>query len=253
MSDSVQRDDVELIAGRNTVLESLRDGALVEKVFIMFGVRGDFEKEIRYLCKQSNVHLVTLPRERMQRMYSGNHQGVLAWISPIRYHDLDTILGLTYESGEIPLIVFLDRVTDVRNFGAIARSAEVLGAHAICISKKGSAQMSAEAIKSSAGALLKIPVCRAPNLLNAIQTARQHGLNVLAAEMNGSIELEATDLAKPTVILMGSEGKGLSRELLELADERVSIPQIGSVESLNVSVACGIILYEAMCQRKQAN
>lgn len=240
----------QIIYGRNAVIEALHEGTQLDKVILQRGVRGDFEKELRKLCRDKSVPMTVVPKEKLNKFTKGNHQGVLAIISLITYYAIEDVLPLIYEQSGTPLIVILDGVTDVRNFGAIARSAEVFGAHALVIPDKGAAMINAEAVKTSAGALLKIPVCRVKSLANAIDYLKLSGVSVLASDLSAKKNLDEIDLQQPVGIVMGSEGDGISQGVRQRADELFIIPQIGETDSLNVSVANGVILYEVQRQRK---
>ena len=213
------------------------------------GVRGDFEKEIRQFSREHHIPLQVVPKERLNRMVKGNHQGIIGFLSLIPYYRLEDLLPTIYERSEIPLLVLLDSVTDVRNLGAIARSAECSGAHALVIPRKGSALINAEAIKTSAGALTKLPVCREGSLVKAIEWLRLSGVRVLASDLSAEKPLYEMDLHGPVCLVVGSEGEGISKAVRQEADELFIIPQRGTTDSFNVSVAAGIMLYEALRQR----
>ena len=179
----------------------------------------------------------------------GNHQGFLGFLAMVEYQKLEDVLPFVYEKGEVPLLILLDNVTDVRNFGAIARTAEVMGVHAIVVPLQGAALLNAEAMKTSAGALSRIPICREKNLSQVLDYLAQSGVRVVASDLKGRSKLYEVDFTPPTAILMGSEGEGVNMALLRRADERFIIPQVGTTDSLNVSVATGVILYEVLRQR----
>jgi len=191
-----------------------------------------------------------VPLEKINKFTRKNHQGVVAFVSPVQYHTLEQIIPAIYEAGRTPLILALDRITDVRNFGAIARSAECMGADAIVIPTRNGAQINADAVKTSAGALNFIPVCRERNLIDAVKLMKDSGLNIVACSEKGNKPLQKTDMVLPAVIIMGNEEDGVSEELLQLSDEVAKIPMTGKIASLNVSAAAGMILYEASCQRR---
>ena len=237
------------IVGRNPVLEALESGVEMDKVFLQVGVRGEFEKAVRKACGTANVPLSVVPKEKLNFFYRGNHQGVIGIASLIKYQNLEDILPQAYEASQSPLFVMLDKVTDIRNFGAIARSAEVFGAHALIVSKKGGAIINEDAIKSSAGALMHIPVCREASLKQAAQYLMDSGVRVFCADLSGQLPLHAMDFSGPTCIIMGAEGSGVNPDLLREIKEKFVIPQYGTTDSLNVSVATGIILYEVSRQR----
>jgi len=238
-----------MVYGRHPVLEALQAGQPVDKVMLQRGVRGPFEKELRDACKQNGASLQVVPKERLNALVRGNHQGVIALLSAVRYQQLADVLPLIFERGEVPLLVLVDRVSDVRNFGAIARSAEVCGAQAMVTSRKGGAPVNAEAVKASAGALNRLPVCRESSILEAVTLLQHSGIQVAVSHLEGAQLLEEVDFTQPIALVLGSEGRGVSRELVRAADVGFRIPQVGQSNSFNVSVAAGIMLYEAMCQR----
>lgn len=213
------------------------------------GTRGDFEKELRKLTKDHNIPVQVVPKDRLNQMVSGNHQGVVAFLSPIRYYRLEDLIPTVYEKSEVPLIILLDSVTDVRNMGAIARSAEICGAHALVVPRRNSAQINAEAIKASAGALTKIPVCRESSLVAAVETLRMSGIRLLVSDLQAEQRIYQLNMTVPLALVVGAEGRGVSRDLIRAADETFIIPQWGTTDSFNVSVAAGIMLYEVMRQR----
>jgi 23S rRNA (guanosine2251-2'-O)-methyltransferase len=246
-----EKNSTELLYGRHPVVDALENGRTIEKVLLSNAIHGEFEKRLRFLCKEANVPLQVVPKEKLNSITRKNHQGVLAFVSPIPYYTLEDIIPMIYDKGETPLIVLVDGVTDVRNIGAIARSAEASGAHALVLPKKGSAQINEEAMKSSAGALTMLPVCRVNSLMHAVEFLQLNGITVIAADLKGDKMLYDLDLTGPTAIVMGDEAKGVNRMLLELVDEHFLIPMRGKTDSYNVSVATGIILYEVMKQQLQ--
>ncbi|MBK7409374.1 MAG: 23S rRNA (guanosine(2251)-2'-O)-methyltransferase RlmB [Saprospirales bacterium] len=239
-----------LIFGRHPVVEAIEGGQTIEKVLLQQGTRGELEKTLRHLCKAKGIPLQYVPKEKLDYLVKGgNHQGLAALITPIPYQDLDQLLASLPAKGESALLILLDGVTDVRNFGAIARSAEICGAHALVIPQQGGAAINADAIKTSAGALTRIPVCRESSILTAIDLIKSYDIQILASSLENSQLIYEIDLKKPTAIILGSEGKGIQPPLLRAADQRIRIPQVGETESFNVSVAAGIMLYEAVRQR----
>lgn len=242
-----QRDD--LIYGRHPVLEALEAGRPVDKVYLQQGTRGDFEKELRQMCKLHEVPFTIVPQAKMGRMVRGNHQGVVAQLAATAYQKVENLLPLIYERGETPLLLLLDGVTDVRNLGAIARSAEVCGAQGLIIPQKNSAGLTPDAVKSSAGALLRIPVCREKSLVNTIEFLQMSGVKVIASDLKAERYLADVTLNEPLCIVMGAEGEGISTGVGRAADQTFKIPQVGELNSFNVSVAAGILLWEAMKAR----
>lgn len=237
------------VFGRHPVIEAINSDKTIDKVLLQQDVAGEMAREIRKLCKEKFIPLQMVPKERLNRFVRGNHQGVMCWISLIEYQKLADVLPAIYERSEVPMILLLDGITDVRNFGAIARSAEVLGAQAIVIPRKKSAQITPDAIKTSAGALLEIPVCREPSIIAAMEYLQQSGVQIFASDLKSRWEMKDVDFSVPCALVIGAEDRGVSRSLLNIVDKTFIIPQTGKTDSLNVSVATGIMLYEAMRQR----
>jgi len=238
------------IYGRNPVTEALEKGQKIEKVFLQNNITGEFEVQIRQACTAKNIPLTKVPPRKLNDLSrSHNHQGIVAYISPVAYTTVDELVPKLIAEGKVPLLVVLDGVTDVRNMGAIARSAKVFGAHGIVVPAKGTARVSEEMVKSSAGAVLDIPICRENSLFVALETLQMHSVTVYASDINAKKTIAEQDLKGPTAIIMGSEDKGVSRKAIQIADDTIKIPQVDSFDSLNVSVAAGIILYEVLLQR----
>lgn len=240
--------DNNLIFGIRPVVEAIEAGREIEKLYIRKGAEGQLMTELRDLCLRHRVHVQEVPVEKLNRLVRGNHQGVVAQIAAIAYVQLDDILERVPDD-ETPLVVVFDGVTDVRNFGAIARSAECAGAHGLVTSLKSSAPVNAESMKSSAGALSLIPVCRAGSIRGTLKILQSEGFRIVAATEKSDELLFEADLSGPTAIVMGSEDTGISKEVLKLCDMRLAIPIRGSVESLNVSAAAAVMLFEAVRQR----
>ena len=238
-----------IIFGRHPVLEAIQSGKTIDKVIMQQGFKGPLEKEIRQICKAHQIPMQLLPKERITRIVPGNHQGVIAFLSLIEYQKLEHILPHIYEQSQVPLFLLLDGITDVRNFGAIARTAEVMGVHALVIPRKKSAQINADAIKTSAGALLKIPVCREASIVASIDFLQQSGVQIFASDLMAATPIGQLDFTSPTALVIGAEDRGVSPSILKMVDQRFIIPQIGETDSLNVSVATGMMLYEVIRQR----
>lgn len=238
-----------IIFGRHPVLEAIQSGKTIDKIIMQQGFKGPLEKEIRHTCKAHQIPMQLLPKERIARIVSGNHQGVIAFLSLVEYQKLEHILPFVYEQSQVPLFLLLDGITDVRNFGAIARTAEVMGVQAIVIPRKKSAQINADAIKTSAGALLKIPVCREASIVGAIDFLQQSGVQIFASDLEATTSIRQLDFTVPTALVIGAEDRGVSPSILKLVDQRFIIPQMGETDSLNVSVATGMMLYEIVRQR----
>jgi len=239
----------DCIFGLRSVIEAIRAGKPIDRLLIRQGLQGPLYHELMVEVRKYNVPFQIVPLERIELVTRKNHQGVLAWLSLIEFQNIENLLPMIFEKGEDPLIIALDGVSDVRNFGAIVRSADCLGAHAIVIPEKGSARITADAIKTSAGALHYFPVCREKSIVRSVEYLKQSDLKVIAATEKSGLEISKAPLKGPVVIIMGAEDKGISRELSALADQNVKIPMTGNIASLNVSVAAGILLYETARQR----
>jgi 23S rRNA (guanosine2251-2'-O)-methyltransferase len=238
-----------LIYGRHPVLDAINSGKTIEKVFLMQGTTGPLEKELRKLSQMHGFPMSMVPKEKLQRMVPQNHQGVAAQIGLIEYKSIEDVLPFVFEKGEMPLFLILDGVTDVRNLGAIARSALLCGVHAIIVPSKGTALVNADAVKSSAGAIQNIDICRVKSLVTTIRYLRDSGVQVFASNIPSEKGLHELDLTGPTAIVMGDEGEGVGNGVLKEVEQEFWIPQIGDTNSFNVSVASGIVLYESMRQR----
>ena len=238
-----------MIFGIRPVAEAIEAGREIERVYIRKGGEGQLLGELRELLARHRINTREVPVERLNRLTRGNHQGVVATISPIGYLSLDEMLE-RIPADETPLLVILDGITDVRNFGAIARSAECAGAHGIITPIKNGAPVNADAIRTSAGALSRIGVCRTGSIRNAINTLRAAGIRIAGATEKSEKTLFEADMTCPVAIVMGSEEDGISKGVLKLCDERLAIPLAGKVESLNVSAAAAVMLFEAVRQRQ---
>jgi 23S rRNA (guanosine2251-2'-O)-methyltransferase len=239
----------DVIFGLRPVIEAIKAGKVIDRLLVKQGLQGPLYHELMTEVKKNGIVFQIVPIERIEIVTRKNHQGVLAWLSLIEYQSISNLLPMVYEQGVDPFFVALDGVSDVRNFGAIVRTAECLGAHAVIIPEKGSARITADAIKTSAGALHSLPVCREKSIVRTIEFLKESGLKVFCADESSDIQAGTVNLTGPSVLVMGSEDKGISRELLSLADERISIPMSGTINSLNVSVAAGILIYEIFRQR----
>ncbi|MFR9523257.1 MAG: 23S rRNA (guanosine(2251)-2'-O)-methyltransferase RlmB [Rikenellaceae bacterium] len=237
-----------ILFGIRPVVEAIEAGKQIEKIFVKKGAEGQLMTELRDLCFRHRLRVQEVPIEKLNRLTRGNHQGVVAQISAIAYVELQDILDRVPED-ETPLIVVFDGVTDVRNFGGIARSAECAGAHGLITPLKNSAPVNAEAMKSSAGALSSIPVCRVGSIRTTLMTLQAEGYQIVAATEKSTKLIYEADFRQPTVLVMGSEDVGISREILKLCNEQLAIPLIGHIESLNVSAAAAIMLFEVVRQR----
>lgn len=243
------RETQEMIYGIRPLMEAIRSGKEVEKAFLQKGAGSQALKELVVLLKERKIPFQTVPVEKMNRLTRKNHQGVVAYIAPVQFYNIEQLLPALYEKGKEPFILVLDRVTDVRNFGAMLRTAESAGVDAVLIPSKGSAQLNSGTIKSSAGAIFKIPICREHNLKDALTFLKNSGLKLVAVtEKAGNLHFQE-ELSGPLALIMGSEGEGISEAYLKLTDVKVKIPMLGEIESLNVSVAAGVLMYEVVRQR----
>ncbi len=238
-----------MIFGIRAVIEAAEAGKDIDKVLVKRELSGELFKELQEVLRRCEIPMQKVPLERIDRITRKNHQGVIAFTSAVTYQKLDQIVPFLYEQGKSPLIVLLDGITDVRNFGAIARTCEVAGVDAIVIPARGSVSVNADAIKTSAGALHIIPVCRENSLKDAVVFLKNSGIRVVAATEKAAKNYTVADMSVPVAILMGSEDEGVSPEILRVCDELVKVPQFGSIQSLNVSVAAGVMIYEVVRQR----
>lgn len=239
----------EMIFGVRAVIEAIQAGTEIDKVLIKKDIQSEVAKELFAVLKQTFIPVQRVPVERIDRITRKNHQGVVAFISPVTYQRTEDLVPYLFEQGKNPLFIMLDGVTDVRNFGAIARTCECAGVDAVIIPNKNSVSVNADAIKTSAGALLSLPVCRENNLTQTIRFLKDSGFKIVAATEKGDYDYTKADFHSPTCIIMGAEDKGVSYDNLALCDEWIKIPLFGYIESLNVSVAAGILIYKAIEQR----
>jgi len=244
-----KRETNQRVYGIRAVIEAIDSGKEIESLFVQRGLGGALFLELKQLLAQRGISYQQVPIEKLNRMTRKNHQGVIAVISPITYQRTEDIVPTIYESGEVPLLLILDGITDVRNLGAIARTAECAGVHALVVPKKSSAEINPDAIKTSAGALYKINVCREDSLLKTARLLQESGIQLVACTEKTDRSLYELDYTGPTALLLGSEEQGIADELLRIADHLAKIPMVGSIASLNVSVSAGVALYEAVRQR----
>lgn len=238
-----------LLIGRKPVLEALEQGTPVEKIFLLRTAMGPEIQSIKQIAREQNVPISQVPAEKLQGMTKAQHQGVVAWTSLLQYVDLQAAISHVVDQGKTPLFMLLDGVTDVRNVGAIARSALCCGAQGLILPTSHAASLTEEAIKTSAGALRKIMLCRTPSVQQAMDVLRLNGIQILGTQMQGSIPVYEADLSIPSAVVMGAEDTGISKEVIKRADQLIRIPMATNFDSLNVSVAAGMILYEALRQR----
>ena len=243
------RSSMPLLVGRKPVLEALEQGVTIEKIFLLRTASGEDINRIKQRAKEYNIPISQVPVEKLDYMTKVQHQGIVAWTSLLQYTDLQAGISYVVEKGEVPLFLLLDGITDVRNVGAIARSALCCGAQGIILPTSHAASLNEDAIKTSAGALRKILLCRTPSVQQAMDVLRLNGIQVLGTQMKGSVPVYESDMTIPSCIVMGAEDTGISKDVLKRADVLIRIPMVTAFDSLNVSVAAGMILYEAAKQR----
>ena len=244
-----QRPEKDMIFGIRAVIEAVQAGKDIDKILMRRDMTSELSRELFNALTGRKIPVQYVPIEKLNHITTKNHQGVVAFISPITYQNIEDIIPGIYEEGRMPFIVVLDGVTDIRNFGAIARTCECAGVDAIVIPTKGGASINPDAVKTSAGALLTIPVCREENLGNALKFLVSSGIKLVAASEKATKNYTSASLKEPIAIVMGSEDEGVNSDHLRLCDEMVSIPMLGSIGSLNVSVAAGVLIYETVRQR----
>lgn len=238
-----------LIIGRQPLVEAMETGRPVDKILMQKNISGDAIATIRQLARDKNIPIQMVPQEKLHSLTRANHQGIIAFAALVQYMDLQQVIDHVVSNGDVPLFIMLDGVTDVRNIGAIARSAHCCGAQALVIPDKGVGALNEEAMKSSAGALEHIHVCRVNSLLKAVDTLHLNGIQVFTSEMRADKKVYELQMQEPCCIIMGDEGKGVQPYLAKAADAFFTIPMANKFDSFNVSVATGIVLYEAMKQR----
>lgn len=239
----------DFIFGLRPVIEAIEADKTIDKIFLQNGLQGPIYAELKSLLAKYKIRPNYVPVEKLNRFTRKNHQGVVAFISDIPFESIEQVLPQIFEEGKTPFLLILDRLTDVRNFGAIARTAECVGIDAIILPEKGSAPINSDAIKTSAGALYNIKICKEKNLAHTVDFLQQSGVKVFAATEKAQNLIYDADFTEPCAIVMGNEETGISKEVLHHADEKIKLPIVGKTQSLNVSVACGAILYEAVRQK----
>ena len=243
----VQNND--MVYGFRPIIEAIKSGKTFDKLFVQKSLSGDLADEFHELVKSNKVITTKVPPEKLNRFTRKNHQGVVGFISPIEFANIDHIIDQCFAEGRDALILVLDRITDVRNFGAIVRTAECVGVDAIVVPSRGAAQISGDAMKTSSGALNLVPICRTNNLVALLKSMQQSGLSLIACTEKTDTSLYEVTYTQPSIIIMGSEDTGISSEIMSLCDFKAKIPMTGKIQSLNVSTSTGIILYEAIRQR----
>lgn len=239
-----------LIVGREAVIKAMQSGKALERIYLQSNVHGPWVEEVRQMAREALVPVLQVPVEKINRLNVFNHEGCVAQIARIQYQDLQQILSFTIEQGQVPLLVMLDGITDIRNIGAITRSAVCFGAHALIIPERGVGALTEDAVLTSAGALDLIPVCRVQNLSDAVELLHLNGVRVFASEMTAEKNIYQLPLDEPCCLILGSEEKGVQASLMKQSDSAFHIPMPGEFESLNVSVAAGIMLHQVAYQRR---
>ena len=245
-----KRSKQQLVYGMRPVMEAIEAGTQIDKVLIQNGLEGKLVQELKLKLRQAGLPFQYVPEEKLQKLTDGNHQGVVATISAIRYQSFEEVVDRLAQEGKVPFLLLLDHITDVRNLGAIVRTAECAGVHAVVIPEHGTAAINEDAIKTSSGALLRVPICREGNLKTVVNYAKQCDIQVVAATEKSHLSYLELNYQRPTMIIMGSEDTGISNELLKLSDARAKLPIMGEVQSLNVGVAAGVFMYEVLRQRQ---
>ncbi|WP_439184741.1 23S rRNA (guanosine(2251)-2'-O)-methyltransferase RlmB [Carboxylicivirga taeanensis] len=244
-----QAKEQQMVFGIRAVQEAINAGKEIEKVMIKKGLQGALFQAFLDLVREHQIPFQFVPIEKLNRVTRQNHQGVIAMISPVTYQNIEQLVPMLYDAGKEPFIMVLDHITDVRNFGAIARTAECAGVDAIVIPETGAAAVTSDAMKTSAGALHTIPVCRVRSLLSTVEYLQNSGLKVVAATEKGAVDYDKANYRGPIALVMGAEDRGVNPKILAAADVKSKIPVLGEIESLNVSVAAGILMYEILKTR----
>ncbi len=237
------------IFGIRAIIEAIQAGKEIDKVFIQKEAQGELMKDLMKVLKRNNVNFSYVPVEKLNRLTPNNHQGAVASIAPISFHDLETMIESVLESGQTPLFLILDQISDARNFGAIIRTAECTGVNGIIVQKQGSAPVNGDTVKTSAGAVFNVPICKVEHIKDAIFHLQGSGIKTIAATEKTDQTIYDIALNEPIAIIMGSEDRGVNPSVLKIVDEKAKLPMFGTISSLNVSVACGAFLYETIRQR----
>jgi len=240
-----------MMFGTRAVMEAIKAGRDIEKIYIQAGLNNDLAKELINLARTNKVPFTFVPLPKLNKLSSKNHQGVICMLSAVQFAPLENIIDKIYSDGREPFFLILDRITDVRNFGAIARTAECAGLDGIIVGESGNAPITGDAMKTSAGALSYLPVCRTDNMKKTIQYLKESGIQIVACTEKASQSLYELDFKAPVALIVGSEEDGISNQLLKEADHVAKIPMRGKIESLNVSVATGIAIYEVLRQKQR--
>ncbi|WP_285270214.1 23S rRNA (guanosine(2251)-2'-O)-methyltransferase RlmB [Kaistella rhinocerotis] len=242
----------DFIFGLRPVMEAIDAGKTVDKIFLQNALQGEIYQELKNLLSKHGIRPNYVPVEKLNRFTRKNHQGVVAFISDVPFEKIEDVLPRLFEEGKTPFLLILDRLTDVRNFGAICRTAECVGVHAVILPEKGAAPINSDAIKTSAGAIYNLKICKEKNLAHTVDFLQQSGVQVFSATEKANKLIYDVNFTEPCAVVMGNEETGISKEVLHHSDEKIKLPIEGKTQSLNVSVACGAILYEAVRQKMTA-
>lgn len=245
----MDKEKTSIIYGIRAIIEAIKSNESIDKIFLQKGLKGPLFSELEQLCRKERLNVSYVPSEKLHRLTKENHQGAVAQIAPINFWHIEELVENILSKNKTPLFLILDQLSDVRNFGAIVRTAECTGVDGIIIQKKGGAPVNADAIKTSAGAMFKIPICKVDHIKDAVYHLQASEINVLAATEKTDELIYHKNLNQPIAIIMGSEGKGINPSVVKICDGSLKLPILGDIDSLNVSVACGAILYEVVRQR----
>lgn len=238
------------IYGIRAILEAIDAEQSINKIFLQKGLRGELFQELEASVRKNGISCSYVPVEKLNRLTKSNHQGAVAQISPVKFHDFESLVEQVLEQKKVPFLLLLDQISDVRNFGAIIRTAECSGVDALIVPKYGTAPITDDTVKTSAGAAFKLPIAKVDHLKDAIFYLQSSGIKVIAATEKTEDEIYAVDFSQACAIVMGAEDKGISASILSTVDHKAKLPLMGQIGSLNVSVACGVFLYEVVRQRK---
>lgn len=238
------------IFGIRAIIEAIQAGKEIDKVFVQKDAQGDLMRDLMKVMKRAGINFSYVPVEKLNRLTPNNHQGAVAVIAPVAFHDLEALVESVTESGKVPLFLILDQLSDARNFGAIIRTAECTGVNGIIVQKQGSAPVNGDTVKTSAGAVFNVPICKVDHIKDAIFHLQGSGIKAVAATEKTDNTIYDISLKEPVAIIMGSEDRGINPSVLKIVDEKAKLPMFGTISSLNVSVACGAFLYEAVRQRR---
>lgn len=239
------------IFGLRAVIEAIQNNKTIDKIYVQKGLSGQLFQELQKHLSSGEYNISYVPIEKLNKLVKGNHQGIVAKISPVEFQSLETVVAKAMEKGSSPLFLILDQIDDVRNFGAIIRTAECCGADAIIVQKKGGAPVTSDTVKTSAGAIFHVPLCKVDHIKDAIYYLKASGIKIIAATEKTNSDIFDYQLTGPLALVMGNEGKGITSSVLKMVDEKAKLPILGNIESLNVSVACGAFLYEVIRQRRE--